>query len=156
MLYTVSGPGETITGETNSTLAVISYDPTYRQWNLAWQGDSVAGTAAPLTPFNSSHPDGFNGGDILRTGSPILALRTTTLDRHAHLYLYQWDAKTHKGAPLKMAGPSGDTNAHFEGDLDVNLADINRDGVYEVLIDNLKDVQSWKWDGSKFVQEGGR
>jgi hypothetical protein len=156
MLYTIAGPGTAITAETTSALAVITYDPTYRQWNLAWQSDPVEGVASPLTPFNKAHPDGFNGGDILRTGKPILAIRTTTRDRKAHLYLYSWDAQAHKGTPLKMASSSGDANARFDGDLDVNLADLNGDGVYEVVADNLKDVQTWKWDGSKFVQGGGR
>jgi hypothetical protein len=158
MLYTVSGPGEAITSETNSAIAVVTYDPTYRQWNLKWQGDSVDGTASPLTPLNALHPapEGYNGGDILRTGSPILALRTTTLDHKAHLYLYSWDPSAHKGTRLKMAGSNGDTDARFDGDLDVNLADINGDGVFEVVVDNLKGVQVWKWDGSKFAQEGGR
>ena len=155
MLYTLSGPGLTITNETNSALAVINYDPKYREWNLEWFGDPVDGTASPLPAANRA--DGYNGGDLLRNGSHVLALRTTTHDRRAHLYLYQWDTSKHQTVPLKMAGPNGAaTNARFDGDLDVNLVDVNGDGVYEVVIDNLNGVQTWKWDGSKYVQEGGR
>ncbi len=154
MLYTVSEPAA-ITQETSSGLAVLNYDPVYRKWNLEWQGPTVNGAAEPLPA--AGRAEGYNGGDLLRMGVPVLALRTTTRDQRAHLYLYKWDASKHQGVPLKMDGANGSqVDARFDGDLDVNLADLNGDGVYEVIADNLKGVQTWKWDGSKFVQGGSR
>src|SRR2546425_611470 len=90
-------PGSDIT-----PLAAISNDPKYRGWNLEWLGAPEAGRASPLPAANRA--DGYNGGDLLRNGSHVLALRTTTHDRRAHLYLYQWDPSKHQAVPLKMAG----------------------------------------------------
>lgn len=156
MVLTVTGPGETITSETNSALAVVNYDPKYREWNLTWQSNPVIGTASPLPAANRAY--GYNGGDILHTGAPVLALRTTTRDRHAHLYIYKWDASKHQASLLKMVPTAGgaERDAAFEADLDLNMVDLNGDGVYEVVADNLTGVQTWKWDGSKFVPEGNR
>src|SRR5205823_3651227 len=102
--------------------------------------------------------DGYNGGKLLRTNDPILLLRTTTLNSHAHLYMWRWDAASHKGERLKMVpvGGGSERNTDFEADLDVTVADLDGDGIYEVVADNVSGVQTWKWDGSKYAPEGKR
>jgi hypothetical protein len=158
VLFTITGPGESITTENRSAIGVADYDPKYREWNLAWSTSLtvISGTASPLPSAN--RVDGYNGGDLLRTGAPIFLLRATTLDSHAHLYMWKWDAEKHQANFLKMVPASGgsEQDAAFEGDLDVNVADLDNDWVYEVIADNLKDVQVWKWDGSKYAPEAKR
>ncbi len=152
IVYTVTSPAQAITSETQSDISVLQYDTIYREWNPLWQSTYISGTASPLPSINVA--GGMNGGDLLRTGSPILAVRTTTLDGRAHLGLWRWDSTAHKGSLLRML-PSGgaERDAIFDGDLDVNLADLNDDGTYEVVADNFSGVQVWKWDGARFVPE---
>ena len=156
MLYTLSIPAEVITEPTSSVLRVIDYDSGARRWNPVWTSELITGTASPLPAANRS--DGFNGGKLLHTDDPILLLRTTTIDGHAHLHLWKWNAAERKGEALKMTPLSGgaDQPASFEGDLDVNVGDLDNDGVYEVIVDNVAGVQVWKWDGARFVGEGKR
>ncbi len=156
MLYTLIIPAEVITEPTSSVLRVIDYDSGAQKWNAVWTSELITGTASPLPAANRS--DGFNGGKLLHTDDPILLLRTTTTDGHAHLHIWKWNAAERKGEALKMTPLSGgaDQVAAFEGDLDVNVGDLDNDGVYEVIVDNVAGVQTWKWDGTKFVGEGNR
>jgi hypothetical protein len=140
-----------ITTESSSGLAIMTYDPVYRQWNPTWASDPISGTARPLPAANQ--PGGTSGGDLLRDGSRILELRTTTVNGAAHLQLFRYDPKTHTVTALKMVPTPGaaEKDAVFDADLDVNMADLNDDGVYEVVADNVSGVKTWSWDGSKFV-----
>jgi hypothetical protein len=155
VIITVSSPQEAITGTYSSAVAVLTYDTVYREWDVRWSSTSITGTASPLPAAN--RVGGVNGGDLLRTGSPILLLRTTTEDNRAHLAMWRWNAGTGNGDFLKMVpiGSELEREAVFDADLDLNVADINDDGVYEVVADNLAGVQVWKWDGSRYVPEGG-
>jgi hypothetical protein len=154
VLFTITEPGITITEETASALRVLDYDPTYREWKPVWVSEPITGTASPLPAANRA--DGYNGGDLLRTGAHIFLARTSTLDGHAHLYMWQWDASKQTATRLKMAPPGGGPERDsFEGELDVQVADLDNDSVYEVVADNLASVQVWKWDGSKYAPEGG-
>jgi hypothetical protein len=150
------GVTKPLTEEVVSALGVATYDPVYREWNLTWQSDSLPGVARPLP--DAKQLGGYNGGDLLRTGSPILALRTTTLDGKAHLFLYRYDKQTRTASPLKVVPTPGaaEQDSHFEADLDVSMADLDDDGVYEVIADNVAGVQTWRWDGSKFVPREAR
>jgi hypothetical protein len=158
VLYTLTGPDPVITGETRSNINVLTYDPTYREWNSTWSSDPVSGTATPLLSVAQRDLGGLNGDDLLRTGAPIFIIRTTTQDGRAHLYLYRWDAAAKKADPLKMVPAAGgaEQNAAFDADLDLNVADLDDDGVYEVVADNVAGVQVWKWDGQKYVPEVAR
>jgi hypothetical protein len=155
VLITVSSPQEAITGTFSSAVAVLTYDTVYREWDVRWSSTSITGTASPLPAANRA--GGVNGGDLLRTGTPILLLRTTTEDNRAHLAMWRWNTGTGNGDYLKMlpVGGGPEREAVFDADLDVNVADLNDDGVYEVVADNLAGVQVWKWDGSRYVPEGG-
>jgi hypothetical protein len=140
-----------ITDEVNSVLNVVTYDPTYFEWNLAWQSEPISGVARLLPATGAL--GGWNGGNLLGTGESVLALRTTTLDGKAHLELFKWNKTTHAGELLKMVPADGgaEKDALFDADLDINMADLNDDGVYEVVADNVTGVQVWSWDGSKYV-----
>ncbi len=157
-LFTITGPDPSITTENRSLVNVLLFDTTYQEWQYAWSSQPVSGTAIPLLGANSSGLGGINGGDLLRTGSPILMLRTTTKDGRAHLYLYRWNAASKQGEPLKMVTTKGgaEREAVFDADLDINMADLNGDGVYEVVADNAAGVQVWRWDGQKYVPEEQR
>jgi len=145
-----------ITQESASGLAVMTYDPQYRQWNPTWVSDPISGTARPLPASNQ--PGGTNGGDLLHDGSHVLELRTTTVDGAAHLQLFRYDSKAHQATVLKMVPAAGapEKDAVFDADLDVNVTDLNDDGVYEVVADNVAGVKTWSWDGSKYVPRGTR
>jgi hypothetical protein len=158
VLFTVTGnrPPITSTQEIISRVAVLSYDDVYREWSLTWISAQITGTAHPLPSANRSSAGGYNGGNILGTGNAIFAARTTARDGRAQLYLWRWDGAAGEGVPLKMQGEGGaETDALFTADLDVNLADINDDGIYEVVADNVADVRVWRWDGAanRFVPE---
>lgn len=150
------GVTKALTEEVTSAFGVVTYDPVYREWVLGWQSDALPGVARPLPDIEL--PGGFNGGDLLRDGSAILALRTTTLDGKAHLYVYKYDRQARSAAPLKVVPTEGaaEEDAHFEADLDVTMADLDDDGVYEVIADNVAGVQTWRWDGSRFVPREAR
>jgi hypothetical protein len=154
ILFTLAGPSDVVTGENHSDLGVLDYDPTYREWKLGWNtsAHTTLGLASPLPAANRA--DGYNGGDLLRTGSPIFLLRTTTMDGRAHLHMWKWDINKQAAEPVKMAPVGGGTEREdFDADLDVTVADLDNDGVYEVVADNLAGVQVWKWDGSKYAPE---
>ncbi|MBF6613114.1 MAG: hypothetical protein IVW55_08300 [Chloroflexi bacterium] len=156
VFYTISTATQPITQEEHSALSVLSYDPVYREWTPTWSSEEITGTASPLPLY--SQPGGYNGGDLVHAGAPILVLRTTERAGHARLALWRWDKQKNAGEPLKMTPVVGgaERDAIFDADLDINMADLDNDGVYEVVADNLKGVQVWKWDGSKFVPQGGR
>lgn len=158
VMFTITGPGKTITDETQSAINVLTYDPLYWRWNDTWSSEVVSGTASPLLSIGQSGIGGYNGGDLLRTGAPVLAVRTTLRDGHARLYLWRWNREKRTGEPIKMlpVGGGAERNAVFDADLDVGLADLNDDGVYEVVADNATGVQIWKWDGAKYAPEGGQ
>ena len=151
-LITVSEPSDVITQETNTVLQVLDYDPAYREWNIPWDSDIITGTASPLPGANRA--DGLNGGDLLRTGDPILMARTTTRDGRAHLYMWRWDTQAARGVgvPIKMLPKEGAPEQQaFDADLDVKVADLDNDGVYEVVADNVSGVVVWKWDGTRYA-----
>ena len=157
VLLTITGPSEIITGEGDSRIGVLTYDPVYRQWDLGWTSEVVSGTATPLLNTGQKDIGGFNGGDLLRTGDPILVVRTTMDDGAARLHMWRWNRESREASPVtKSDGPLEGSDTIFEADLDINLMDIDDDGVYEVVADNLSDVQIWKWDGNIFKLEGGR
>jgi len=140
-----------ITQDSSSGIVVLTYDPVYREWAPTWASEPISGTARPLPAANQ--PGGTNGGDLLRDGSHILEIRTTTVDGKAHLELFRYDSKTHKATLLKMVPQAGapEKDAIFDADLDVTVADLDDDGVYEVVADNVAGVNTWRWDGSKFI-----
>jgi len=144
-------PSTPLTDENGSAIGVMTYDSVYRDWNLTWQSDPISGTARPLPA--SDQFGGTNGGELLRDGSPILMLRTTTIDGAAHLELFRYDRKAHRASPLKMVPELGaaEKDAVFTADLDVTVADLDDDGIYEVVADNVPGVKTWHWDGSKYV-----
>ncbi|MEO6458110.1 MAG: hypothetical protein ABIO92_07520 [Chloroflexia bacterium] len=154
ILLTITGPSETITDATDSRIGVLSYDSVYRQWDLGWTSEVVSGTATPLLNIGQKDIGGFNGGDLLRTGDPILVVRTVMDDGGAHLHMWRWNKQSREAAPVKKLNEGSDTV--FEADLDINLMDIDDDGIYEVVADNLSGVQIWKWDGNIFKLEGER
>jgi hypothetical protein len=54
-----------------------------------------------------------------------------------------------------MANSSGaEENLNISADLDVKVADLDNDEVFEVVADNLQGVEVWGWDGSKYVLKG--
>lgn len=152
-LLTVTGPGPSITSEVESLIAVLAYDPTYREWNQIWVSTPISGTASPLPSASSVTPLGSNGKDMVRGGSPILLLRTTKTDNQAQLGMWRWNAEKRQGEPLRMlpAGGGAEGNALFSADLDLNVIDLDDDGAFEVIADNLAGVQLWRWDGSRYV-----
>ncbi len=157
VFFTISGSRFPITAEVQSGLGVLSYDATYREWVPLWATPPLTGTASPLPAANRKEAGGYNGGNILGNVGPILAARTTSVDGRAYLYLWRWDKAAKEGKPLKMAlDAGGEKDAVFSADLDANLADLDDDGVYEVVLDNLASVQIWRWDGARFVPRGGR
>lgn len=158
VLYTLTGPDPVITGEFRSNINVLTYDPTYWEWKATWSSDPISGTATPLLSAAQSEIGGLNGGDLLRAGAPIFIIRSTTADGRAHLHLYRWDAAGQKADPLRMlpVGGGAEQDAAFVADLDLNMADLDDDGVHEVVADNVAGVQVWKWDGQKFVPEVAR
>ncbi|HST04556.1 MAG TPA: hypothetical protein VLQ48_07460 [Chloroflexia bacterium] len=159
MTLTEARLGQTrpITEEVNSVLNVVTYNDKYFEWDLTWQSDPISGVARllPAVPPPGSHGaiGGWNGGKLLGTDDRVIALRTTTLDGAAHLELFKWNKTTHAGEVLKMVpvGGGAEKDAIFDADLDINMADLNEDGVYEVVADNVAGVQVWSWDGSKYV-----
>jgi hypothetical protein len=155
VLYSLTAPDPVVTTEFRSNINVLTYDPIYREWLPLWSSDPVSGTATPLLSAAQAELGGTNGGDLLRTGAPIFILRTTTVDSRAHLFLYRWDAAGSKADPLKMVpvGGEAEQDAAFTADLDLNVADLDDDGVYEVVADNVAGVQVWKWDGQKYIPE---
>jgi hypothetical protein len=150
------GLNQPITEEVTSALGVATYDTVYREWTLSWQSEPLTGTARPLLDIKQF--GGYNGGDLLRDGSSILAMRTSTLDGKAHLYLFRYDKQTREAPLLKMVPADGgaEQGAHFAADLDVNVADLDDDGVYEVIADNVAGVQTWRLDGTRFVPREAR
>lgn len=160
VLFTVSEPGETVTNEVYSALRVLDYDPTYREWQVISLSDVITGTASPLPAFDRTDPNranAFNGADLLKTGGTVFLARTTTVDGRAHLYMWAWDRDKREAAPIKMAGPDGvERDLDISGDLDVKVADLDNDLLYEVVADNLAGVEVWSWDGTKYVLKGGR
>ena len=162
---TCTGPrplptGETVTNEVYSALRVLDYDPTYREWQVISLSDVITGTASPLPAFDRTDPNranAFNGADLLKTGGTVFLARTTTVDGRAHLYMWAWDRDKREAAPIKMAGPDGvERDLDISGDLDVKVADLDNDLLYEVVADNLAGVEVWSWDGTKYVLKGGR
>jgi hypothetical protein len=153
MTLTEARLGQTrpITEEVNSVLNVVTYNDKYFEWDLTWQSDPISGVAR-LLPADGTL-GGWNGGKLLGTDDRVIALRTTTLDGAAHLELFKWNKTTHAGEVLKMVpvGGGAEKDAVFDADLDINMADLNEDGVYEVVADNVAGVQVWSWDGSKYV-----
>lgn len=158
-LITTTGLGQEITGEVASALSVLTYDPVYREWNVTWHSTAVSGTASPIPGAGLGPGLGYNGGDLLRTGAPIFLLRTTTPDNLAHLHMYKWDRDKRSAQPVQMLATGSQVrDAVFDGDLDVNVADLDDDGVYEVVADNVNGTQVWKWDAqnSRYAPEGTR
>ena len=156
IILTITGPSETITDEVDSRIGVLSYDSVYRQWDLGWTSEIVSGTATPLLNIGQRDIGGINGGDLLRTGDPILVVRTTMNDGGAQLHMWRWNRQSREAAPVKKAaGPLEGSDTAFAADLDINLMDTDDDGIYEVVADNLAGVQIWKWDGNIFNLEGG-
>lgn len=145
-----------VTEEVTSAIGVATWDPVYYSWGLAWQSTPISGVARLLQ--GATIPGGWNGGNLLGTGEPVIGLRTTTLDGAAHLELFKWNSSTNQGEALRMipAGGGAEQDALFTADLDVNAADLDDDGVYEVIADNVSGVQVWRWDGAKYVPQEAR
>jgi len=154
ILFTLTGPSDVVTGENHTDIGVLDYDPKYREWNLGWNtsDQTVLGLGSPLPAANRG--DGYNGGNLLGTGSPIFLMRTTTVDGRAHLRMWKWDTNKQLADPVKMQPAGGGAEREeFDADLDLSVADLDNDGKYEVVADNLSGTQIWKWDGSKYVPE---
>lgn len=150
------GLSHPVTEEVTSALGMAVWDPVYYSWGLGWQSTPMSGTARLVQLTNQ--PGGWNGGALLGTDEHVIALRTTTIDGVAHLQLFKWNTNTKQGDPLRMVpvGGGAEQDAIFNADLDVNMADLDDDGVYEVIADNVAGVQVWRWDGSKYVPEEAR
>lgn len=140
-----------ITEEVTSAIGVAKWDPVYYSWSLAWQSQPISGTARLLPAANTL--GGWNGGQLLGTSDRVMALRTTLLDGTANLQLFKWNKDTDQGEPLRMIPANGgpEQDALFSGDLDVNVADLDDDRKFEVIVDNVAGVQIWRWDGAKYV-----
>lgn len=157
VLLTITGPSETITDEIDSRIGVVSYITATRQWDLGWTSEVISGTAVPLLNIGQRDIGGYNGGDLLRTGDPILVLRTYLSDGRAQLHMWRWDRQSRKAAAVtKSDGAPEGSNTTFEGELDINVIDIDDDAIYEVVADNLLGVQIWKWDGGSYVLQEGQ
>lgn len=156
VLFTISSQNA-ITEENNSNINVAKYDPVYREWNIQWASNTITGTASPLLSANQGNLGGLNGGDLLHDGSHILMVRTTTRDGTAHLQLLKWNPATGSGDVLKVVPVGGGVQqSQFNADLDLNVADLDGDGVYEVVADNVAGVQIWKWDGHEYTPQEPR
>ena len=159
VLYTIAGRPSVITGtEVQSGIGVLIYDATAQRWDPVWASPPLSGTTSPLPSANRKEAGGYNGGILLSNTGPVLVVRSTTSDGKAHLQLWRWNSTTKEGEALKMVPPEGgsERDAVFDADLDVNIVDINDDGIYEVVLDNLIGVQIWTWDGTRFVLRGDR
>ena len=157
VLLTITGPSETVTGTQDSGIGVLTYDTVYREWNFTWSSEVVSGTASPLLNIGQKDIGGFNGGDLLRLGDPILVVRTTLEDGRAQLHLWRWNRQSHTGSLIKkVSGTPSGNDTTFEADLDINLIDTDDDGIYEVVADNLAGIEIWKWDGNNFAVQGGQ
>ena len=149
--------GQVVT-PTVSLLIAVGFDSSAQDWSPLWQTVPIVGTAQIL-PDTSGPAEGsrtYQGGDLLRTGQPILLLRTTEAGAtpgglpSVSLRLWAW---TGQGTvPLRMVGPDGqDHDAVFTGSSDVQTADLDDDGVIEILVDNGPSTTVYRWDKTHFV-----
>ncbi len=149
--------GTTIT-PTVGALAVLRYDATNSRWHVQWEtgAASVPGAATELPDTFPGSSRRYQAGDLLRTGQPILLLRTVDppapprLLPAVHLRLWAWTGDA--AVPVQMAGPDGNPGpADFVGSSDVQLADLDDDGVMEVIVDSGAHTTVYRWDKDRFV-----
>jgi hypothetical protein len=141
---------------TVSSLAVLRYDPAGSEWKTQWQSTPVPGMASVLPDTIGETNRIYQGGDLLRTGQPILLLRTyepatKTIPGAEHLHLWAWTGDT--AVPVRMiaAGEASERDADFSGTSDVQTADLDDDGVIEIIADSGAHTDIYRWDKTHFV-----
>ncbi len=138
---------------TVSSLRVLRYDK--GDWTVLWQPQpDVPGQAIALPETRGTSPDRYQAGDLLRTGQPILLLRTQqagptpTDPPTVTLHLWAWTGDT--AIPLQMATADGKVrDAVFTGTSDVQTADLDDDGVIEVIVDSGPTTTIYRWDAAQ-------
>ena len=143
---------------TIGTMAVLNYSREQGEWLVQWQTEAASppGAVQALPDTLGDATRRYQGGDLLRTGQPIFLLRTyeapTAPDAPPtiHLRLWAWTGDT--AAPLRMTGADGTTGeAHFTATSDVQTADLDDDGVIEVIVDSGPASTIYRWETDRFV-----
>jgi hypothetical protein len=145
----------TVITPTVSTLKVLRYDKGSGEWKLLWQPQpDVPGQAIALPETRGSGSDRYQAGDLLRTGQPILLLRTqepgATPDAPPTVTLRLWVWTGDTAVALQMTTPDGkQQEAAFTGTSDVQTADLDDDGVIEVIVDSGPTSTIYRWDAAQ-------
>jgi hypothetical protein len=139
-------------------LAVLRYDEASSTWKDLWESarPGTPGQAEALPDMQGDGSTRYQGGDLLRTGQPILLLRTYEAPKVpatlpvVHLRLWAWTGAS--AVPLRMTDATGaDREADFTGASDVQTADLDDDGVIEIIVDSGPTTTIYRWDKDRFV-----
>lgn len=145
----------TVVTATVSTLKVLRYDKSSGEWKVIWQPQpDVPGQAIALPETRGINPDRYQAGDLLRTGQPILLLRTqapgATPDAPPIVSLRLWAWTGDTAVPLQMTTPDGQQqDAVFTGTSDAQTADLDDDGVIEIIVDSGPSATVYRWDATQ-------
>ena len=143
---------------TIGTMAVLRYSRDDGAWLVQWETGSTAlpGRIQGLPETQGDGTRRYQAGDLLRTGQPILLLRTYEAPQAPdapptiHLRLWAWTGDT--AVPLRMTGADGAAGeAHFIASSDVQTADLDDDGVIEIIVDSAAHTDIYRWDKTHFV-----
>jgi hypothetical protein len=143
-------------------MAVLRYNREQGEWLVQWETGAAAlpGMIQGLPETQGDTTRRYQGGDLLRTGQPILLLRTYEAPKAPgpegtppptiHLRLWAWTGDT--AVPLRLTGPDGAAGeAHFSATSDVQTADLDDDGVIEVIVDSGAASTIYRWDKDHFA-----
>jgi hypothetical protein len=159
LTMSITGPQTDTTGTvvttTVSTLEVLRYDKSSGEWKILWEPNpAVSGQAIALPDIRGTSADRYQAGDLLRTGQPILLLRTQAAGATpaapptVTLRLWAWTGDT--AVPLRMTTSDGQQQeAVFTGTSDVQTADLDDDGVIEVIVDSGPATTIYRWDAAQ-------
>jgi hypothetical protein len=145
----------TLITPTVSTLKVLRYTKSSGEWQVLWQPQpDVPGQAIALPETRGISPDRYQAGDLLRTGQPILLLRTqepgATPDAPPVVSLRLWAWTGDTAVPLQMTTPDGKQQpAVFTGTSDAQTADLDDDGVIEIIVDSGPTATIYRWDAAQ-------
>jgi hypothetical protein len=145
----------TVVTPTVSTLVALRYDKSSGEWRVLWQPEpDVPGQAIALPETRGPGADRYQAGDLLRTGQPILLLRTqepgATPDAPPTVTLRLWVWTGDTATALQMTTPDGkQQDAVFTGTSDVQTADLDDDGVIEVIVDSGPASTIYRWDAAQ-------